>query len=51
MVADTYVFSDRAYGTDAVIFFSDILTPLPAMGIEFDVIKGKGPQIPVPVRR
>lgn len=28
---------------DAVIVFSDILTPLPAMNIEFDVIRGKGP--------
>jgi uroporphyrinogen decarboxylase len=35
----------RAFKTDAVIFFSDILTPLPALGIEFDVIKGKGPLI------
>jgi uroporphyrinogen decarboxylase len=35
----------RAFGTDGVIFFSDILTPLPALGIEFDVIKGKGPRI------
>jgi hypothetical protein len=33
-----------------VIFFSDILTPLPALGIEFDVIKGKGPVIANPVR-
>lgn len=35
----------RAYGMDGVIMFSDILTPLPALGIEFDVIKGKGPVI------
>jgi uroporphyrinogen decarboxylase len=40
----------RAFGTDGVIMFSDILTPLPSMGIEFDVIKGKGPQIPTPIR-
>lgn len=26
-----------AYGVDGVILFSDILTPLPAMGIEFDI--------------
>jgi Uroporphyrinogen decarboxylase (URO-D) len=31
--------------------FSDILTPLPALGIEFDVVKGKGPIIASPVRR
>lgn len=36
--------------TTGVIFFSDILTPLPALGIEFDVIKGKGPRIDDPIR-
>jgi hypothetical protein len=40
----------RAFKPDGVIFFSDILTPLPAMGIEFDVVKGKGPIIATPVR-
>lgn len=40
----------RAYKPDGVIMFSDILTPLPALGVEFDVIKGKGPVIATPVR-
>ncbi len=40
----------RAYKPDGVIMFSDILTPLPAMGVEFDVVKGKGPVISTPVR-
>jgi hypothetical protein len=40
----------RAFRPDGVIFFSDILTPLPALGIEFDVIKGKGPVIADPLR-
>jgi len=40
----------RAFKPDGVIMFSDILTPLPALGIEFDVIKGKGPLISNPVR-
>lgn len=40
----------RAFGTDGVIFFSDILTPLPALGIEFDMVKGKGPVIADPIR-
>lgn len=35
----------RNFKTDGVIFFSDILTPLPALGIEFDIIKGKGPRM------
>jgi uroporphyrinogen-III decarboxylase len=30
--------------------FSDMLTPLTAMGIEFDVLKGKGPVIFDPIR-
>lgn len=40
----------RAFGTDGVIMFSDILTPLPSMGIEFDVVKGTGPVIFDPIR-
>lgn len=35
----------RAFRPDGVIMFSDILTPLPALGIEFDMVKGKGPVI------
>ncbi len=30
--------------------FSDILTPLPAMGIDFDIVTGKGPVIKNPIR-
>ncbi|EKX55115.1 plastid Uroporphyrinogen decarboxylase [Guillardia theta CCMP2712] len=40
----------KAFGTDGVIMFSDILTPLPSMGIEFDVVKGSGPVIFDPIR-
>ena len=40
----------RAFSTDGVIMFSDILTPLPSMGIEFDVVKGSGPVILDPIR-
>eukprot|EP00245_Coleochaete_scutata_P005280 TRINITY_DN18723_c0_g1_i1.p1 TRINITY_DN18723_c0_g1~~TRINITY_DN18723_c0_g1_i1.p1 ORF type:complete len:433 (+),score=76.95 TRINITY_DN18723_c0_g1_i1:44-1300(+) len=40
----------RAFRPDGVIFFSDILTILPALGVEFDMIKGKGPCIAEPVR-
>lgn len=38
-----------AYGVDAVIMFSDILTPLPAMGIEFEISEG-GKIIIEPIR-
>ena len=40
----------RAFKPDGVIMFSDILTPLPALGVEFDVVKGKGPVIEAPLR-
>jgi len=35
----------KAYGMDGMIMFSDILTPLPVVGIDFDVIKGTGPVV------
>ena len=35
----------RKYGMDGIIMFSDILTPLPTLGIEFDVVSGMGPVI------
>ncbi|BBN01414.1 uroporphyrinogen decarboxylase [Marchantia polymorpha subsp. ruderalis] len=40
----------RAFQPDGVIMFSDILTPLPALGIEFDMVPGKGPLIASPMR-
>jgi uroporphyrinogen decarboxylase len=40
----------KAFGVDAVIMFSDILTPLPAMGVDFTIIEGKGPKIANPIR-
>ena len=40
----------RAFGVDGVIMFSDILTPLPAIGVDFDVVRGTGPVIPAPLR-
>ena len=40
----------RAFGVDGVVMFSDILTPLPAMGVDFDVVRGTGPVIPQPLR-
>lgn len=40
----------RAFSTDAVILFSDILTPFPALGLSFDMHAGRGPLIATPVR-
>lgn len=38
----------RAFNTDGVIMFSDILTPLPALGVEFDVVKARPPTFASP---
>ena len=40
----------RAFGPDGVILFSDIVTPLPGMGINMDIAEGKGPIIDPPIR-
>jgi len=39
-----------AFKPDGVILFSDILTPLPGMGINFEIIESKGPIIENPIR-
>ncbi len=40
----------RAFQPDGVILFSDILTPLPGLGIPFDIIENRGPIIDPPIR-
>ncbi len=40
----------RAFQPDGVILFSDIVTPLPGLGIEMDIAEGKGPIIDPPIR-
>lgn len=40
----------RAFAPDGVILFSDILTPLPGIGINFDIVESKGPMIDPPIR-
>lgn len=40
----------KAFGPDGVILFSDIVTPLPALGIDMDIAEGKGPIIEQPIR-
>eukprot|EP01040_Poterioochromonas_malhamensis_P001951 gene1951-2085_t len=39
----------RRFQVDGVIMFSDILTPLPALGVDFTIIEGKGPKIHHPI--
>ncbi|MBM9459475.1 uroporphyrinogen decarboxylase [Nocardioides sp. zg-536] len=40
----------RRYGVDAAIFFSDIVLPLKAIGVDLDIVPGVGPVVANPVR-
>jgi len=40
----------HAFEPDGVILFSDILTPLPGLGIDFDIVESKGPIIEPAIR-
>jgi uroporphyrinogen decarboxylase len=40
----------RRYGVDAAIFFSDIVVPLAAVGVDLDIVAGVGPVIAEPIR-
>lgn len=40
----------RRYGVDAAIFFSDIVLPLKAIGVDLDIVPGVGPVVADPVR-
>jgi uroporphyrinogen decarboxylase len=40
----------RRYGVDAAIFFSDIVVPLAAVGVDLDIVAGTGPVIAEPIR-
>lgn len=40
----------RRYGVDAAIFFSDIVLPLKAVGVDLDITPGVGPVVASPVR-
>nr|WP_239086601.1 uroporphyrinogen decarboxylase [Catellatospora methionotrophica] len=40
----------RRHGVDAAIFFSDIMVPLDAAGIDLDIVAGTGPVVAEPVR-
>src|SRR5690349_24195096 len=40
----------RRHGVDAAIFFSDIVVPLAAVGVDLDIVPGVGPVVAEPVR-
>ncbi|WP_347813248.1 uroporphyrinogen decarboxylase [Actinomadura sp. GC306] len=50
MVVEITMQPVRRYGVDAAIFFSDIMVPLKAIGVDLDIKPGVGPVIADPVR-
>ncbi len=40
----------RRHGVDAAIFFSDIVVPLAAVGVDLDIVPGTGPVVAEPIR-
>ena len=40
----------RRHGVDAAIFFSDIVVPLKAVGVDLDIVPGVGPVVARPIR-
>jgi uroporphyrinogen decarboxylase len=40
----------RRHGVDAAIFFSDIVVPLKAIGVDLDIVPGVGPVVAAPIR-
>ncbi len=40
----------RRHGVDAAIFFSDIVVPLAAVGVDLDIVGGVGPVVAEPIR-
>lgn len=50
LVAEITAQPVRRYGVDAAIFYSDIMVPLKAVGVDLDIVPGRGPVIADPVR-
>jgi uroporphyrinogen decarboxylase len=50
LVAEITLQPVRRYGVDAAIFFSDIMVPLKAIGLDLDIVAGVGPVVAEPFR-
>jgi uroporphyrinogen decarboxylase len=50
LVAEITLQPVRRHGVDAAIFFSDIVVPLAAVGVDLDIVPGTGPVVAKPVR-
>ena len=50
LVAEITLQPVRRYGVDAAIFYSDIMVPLKAVGVDLDIVPGRGPVMTRPLR-
>nr|WP_267128635.1 uroporphyrinogen decarboxylase [Ornithinicoccus hortensis] len=50
LVTEITVQPVRRHGVDAAIFFSDIVVPLHAVGVDLDIVPGTGPVVAQPFR-
>jgi uroporphyrinogen decarboxylase len=50
LVAEITLQPVRRYGVDAAIYYSDIMVPLKAVGVDLDIVPGRGPVMARPVR-
>jgi uroporphyrinogen decarboxylase len=50
MVVEITMQPVRRHGVDAAIFYSDIVVPLKAIGVDLDIVPGTGPVIAEPIR-
>ncbi|GBC97985.1 Uroporphyrinogen decarboxylase [bacterium HR17] len=50
LAAEVTLMPLRRFAVDAVIIFADLMTPLEAMGVRFEVQEGIGPIVPTPIR-
>ncbi|SDD35772.1 uroporphyrinogen decarboxylase [Glycomyces harbinensis] len=50
LVAEITMQPVRRYGVDAAIFFSDIVVPIAAIGVDIEIVPGTGPVVAEPFR-
>ncbi|VXB37776.1 uroporphyrinogen decarboxylase [Aeromicrobium sp. 9AM] len=50
MVVEITMQPIRRYGVDAAVFYSDIVVPLKAIGVDLDIVPGTGPVVAEPIR-
>ena len=50
LVAEITMQPVRRYGVDAAIFFSDIVVPIAAIGVDVEIVPGTGPVVAEPFR-